>query len=485
MTSPDEKEVSLPTDRQARLTIGQQIGRYEIQRLLAVGGMGEVYLARDMRLARRRVALKILLPQFDEQKLQRFEQEARAAASLNHGNIATVYDAGEADGYHFIATEFIEGETLDGYRSTKGRMPPQQAIVVAIQMAEALEAAHKEGIVHRDIKPGNVMLLQDGKVKVVDFGIAKLNQPQAHPAIKTEPGMTVGTPSYMSPEQVRGLEIDSRTDIFSFGIVIYELVTDRRLFIGTYAEIFAAILNTEATSIFQYAPEAPDELQEIIERTLRKDRDERYQNFGEVLVDLRELKRRQETRTEPALPLPEDPNGEAKRSLKAWLVAIAMLVSLALIAVSIWIFRLPSRLVPAAPSLQELSANANESTPKTSLPSNKRELLPPIERSRAELTSETRAANRQSSGSSDRDARNNKAGFMKLLNYAERLNVEESEPAHSACQKYQQAYKALPYEYEKIVDKNLIRNANYNFLDGKYIIAARQFRRAFRNIRTP
>src|SRR5947209_1120662 len=223
---------SLLADEPVALQAGQQFGAYEIVVPIGRGGMGEVYLAADRRLGRK-VALKLLPTSFTQNadRLRRFEQEARAASALNHPNILTIYEIGEVAGAHFIATEFIEGETLRQY--LRGAQPDvSEALRITIQIADALAAAHKAGIIHRDIKPENVMLRPDGYVKVLDFGLAKLSEPQLTyqsdgeaptlGLVNTNPGMVMGTVNYMSPEQARGQEVDARTDIFSLGVVLYE-----------------------------------------------------------------------------------------------------------------------------------------------------------------------------------------------------------------------------------------------------------------------
>src|ERR1051325_116557 len=250
--------------------IPDTISHYRIIKKLGAGGMGEVYLAEDTRLGRR-VALKILSPEFtsDEERLRRFEQEARAASALNHPNIITIYEVGLDKDTHFIATEFIEGETLRRRLSTS-KMNLRDALEAAIQVAGALDAAHRAGIVHRDIKPENIMLRPDGYAKVLDFGIVKLTEKfteqqsnysaNAENAtvllVNTDANMVMGSPSYMSPEQARGLKVDSRTDIFSLGVVIYEMVARCLPFKGVDTiEILASILSDkEPLPIARYAP---------------------------------------------------------------------------------------------------------------------------------------------------------------------------------------------------------------------------------------
>ncbi|MFL6215546.1 MAG: protein kinase domain-containing protein [Blastocatellia bacterium] len=277
--------------------------RYRILDKLGAGGMGEVYLAEDTRL-HRRVALKFLPTQFtsDATRVRRFEKEARAASALNHPNILTIHEIGEADGAHFIATEFVEGSTLRR-RLSLGPLSLMDSLEIAIQVAAALQAAHTIGIIHRDIKPENLMLRHDGYVKVLDFGLAKFIE---HPtleeslptqaATQTEPGLAMGTTPYMSPEQTRGLKVDARTDIWSLGVVLYEMITGHLPFTGeTRTDIMAAILKSEPTPLATYAPHAPAEMRRIISRMLIKDCDQRYQSVNDLLVDLRALKRAQES----------------------------------------------------------------------------------------------------------------------------------------------------------------------------------------------
>lgn len=283
---------------------GQSFGPYKIKARIGVGGMGEVYLAQDSRLERR-VALKMLPDYFtrDDERVRRFQQEARAASALNHPNILTIYEIGQLDSRHFIATEFIEGETLR-QRMTKTQMKISEVLDVATQVAWALSAAHQAGIAHRDIKPGNIMLRPDGVVKVLDFGLAKLTEQkgddlEAATLVNTKQGIVMGTAHYMSPEQARGLKVDARSDIFSLGVVLYEMLTGRVPFAGqTMTDVLASILMREPPSLSQSAPETPDELQRIVHNALRKDKDERYKTAGELLIDLKALKQRLEFEVE-------------------------------------------------------------------------------------------------------------------------------------------------------------------------------------------
>ncbi len=288
---------------------GKAFGHYQVESLIGIGGMGEVYLARDEVLGRK-VALKLLPAHLtaDETQLSRFKTEARTASALNHPNILTVYEIGAVDGRQFIATEFIEGVTVRTALAS-GRIDLLDALDIAVQVASALAAAHESGVVHRDIKPENIMWRPDGYVKVLDFGIAKLTeQSLADPTgtginatLKTEPGIFLGTASYTSPEQARGQEADARSDIWSLGVVLYEMVSGKAPFAGeTPSDSIAEILKTEPPVLGSVVPEVPLELQNIVQKALRKDAAERYQTTGEMLSDLRDLKGDLEAGNHPA-----------------------------------------------------------------------------------------------------------------------------------------------------------------------------------------
>lgn len=289
----------------------KKIGRYEICSQLGAGGMGEVYLANDTKLDRK-VALKILPTDVVEAKsgdrVRRFVQEAKAASALNHPNILTIYEIDEIDSEQFIATEFIDGETLRE-RIRFSPFKPADAIEVAIQVASALAATHSVGIIHRDIKPDNIMLRRDGIVKVLDFGLAKLTRERqttetdslapTQNFINTGYGVVLGTAHYMSPEQARGFEVDHRSDIWSLGCVIYEMVAGRQPFHGqTTIDVMSGIVDREPESLLNHLPDGPRELERIVSRTLRKDREERYQNVQDLLIDLKDLKRHIESQSQ-------------------------------------------------------------------------------------------------------------------------------------------------------------------------------------------
>jgi len=337
---------------QVHSLVGQMIGHYKISKLLGSGGMGEVYLATDV-IASRKAALKLLPFRFtgDTGRLKRFQQEARAVVGLNHPNIVTVYEIGEDHSAHYIASELIEGETLRE-RLMRGPMQLSEALEIAIQVTSALVAAHKAGVVHRDIKPENVMLRPDGYAKVLDFGIAKLAEqelPVTTPkdeallSIETNLGSIVGTARYMSPEQARGAPIDTRTDIWSLGVVLYEMVTGHAPFVGDLPkEVVSTILEKEPPPLTRYVARAPVELQQIVSKTLRKDRAQRYHSAHELLHALKELRQKLEFKLQrAAAPL--------------WLrwvqspVALVLMLLAAILALALsfdWHRKLPTTLPP-------------------------------------------------------------------------------------------------------------------------------------------
>jgi serine/threonine protein kinase/Tfp pilus assembly protein PilF len=287
------------------LATGEALGHYVVQERLGKGGMGEVYLCRDKSL-NRDVAIKILLPEFtrDPDRVKRFQLEAKSASALNHPNIITIHEIGESEDLRFIATEFVKGRTLT--ECLKHENLSLTAVVkIAQQIASALNAAHEAGIVHRDIKPDNVMIRDDGIVKVLDFGLAKLAESPAsraeHATLlrlisvdsaspRTSPGMIMGTPDYMSPEQARGKTVDAQTDIFSFGVVLYQMLTGIRPFSGeTISDVIAAVLTEEPQPVSEIVSGIPPELEEIVARSLKKEKNERYRTSRELLNDLTDL----------------------------------------------------------------------------------------------------------------------------------------------------------------------------------------------------
>jgi Tol biopolymer transport system component/predicted Ser/Thr protein kinase len=327
--------------QQPQSLIGQQIGSYQMVSLLGAGGMGVVYQARDTRL-RRPVAIKVLPADkvTDPERKRRFIQEARAASALNHPNIIAIYDIGTESGVDFIVMEYVVGKTLDQLIGRKG-MRLSEALKLAVQMADALAKAHSAGIVHRDLKPTNVMVTEDGLVKVLDFGLAKLTELSGSAAAatltlehRTEEGTIVGTVSYMSPEQAEGKRVDVRSDIFSFGSVLYEMVTGQKAFQGdTKMSTLAAIMNQEPKPVSQLVPGIPHDLEKIVQRCLRKDRERRWQNMSDLKVALQELKEESDSGKLVAAP--------ATRRTGPWRLIwiVAPLALLAAVAVAVWFNR--------------------------------------------------------------------------------------------------------------------------------------------------
>jgi serine/threonine protein kinase len=279
-------------------SIGQSIGPYKVLSKIGRGGMGEVYLSEDSRLGRK-VALKVLPAEFtrDAERVRRFEQEARTASALNHPNIVTIHEIGHIESTHYIVTEFVEGETLR-QQVAKGKLGIARGLDVAVQVANALSAAHAAGIVHRDIKPENIMVRPDGLVKVLDFGLAKLterrhsifdaNAPTINVSL-TEPGQVMGTPHYMSPEQARGLDVDGRSDIFSLSAVLYEMIAGRAPFDGeTPTDVIIAVVQQEPAPLSQYDPQVPPDLEKIVSKALSKNPAQRYSS-PQFVDDLKRL----------------------------------------------------------------------------------------------------------------------------------------------------------------------------------------------------
>ncbi len=281
------------------LVAGKLIGRYQIVALLGSGGMGEVYLAKDSQFPRH-VALKVLKKTDDQDRLQRFRQEARAASALNHPNILSVYEFGQYEDFHFIVTEFVKGKTLRRTLSER-RLPLQEVVEIAIQVGKALIVAHEAGVVHRDIKPENIMVLPDGYIKVLDFGLAKLTIPDelfsenlqesTVSVIQTKPGLIIGTVNYMSPEQIRGQKVDSRSDVWSLGVVLFEILVGHRPFAGeSVSDVIAAILERPIPSLSDISSEISPELENIIAKSLAKNTENRYQSAKDFTNDLQVFK---------------------------------------------------------------------------------------------------------------------------------------------------------------------------------------------------
>jgi serine/threonine protein kinase len=349
--------------------IGSSVSHYRVLEKLGAGGMGVVYAAED-EVLRRQVALKFLPEDLtsNQRALDRFLREARAAAALNHPHICTIYEVGQHGGRHFIVMERLEGKTLKHYIAGRA-LPKEELAELAVQIADALDAAHAKGIIHRDIKPANIFVTPGGQAKVLDFGLAKLLLHEARSSANgqtieagtmegelTEVGTTMGTAAYMSPEQVRGEELDCRTDVFSFGVVLYEMATGRQAFWAqTTALMYEAVLNRVPTSPTHINPEVPSRLEEIIEKALEKDRELRYQSAGELRADIKRLKRDMESAQLRATTASGAPQRTRwLRSKRALVVSALALFGLAAGLVLWW--RQPVR---QARMLQQRSVTAN------------------------------------------------------------------------------------------------------------------------------
>ncbi len=331
------------------MQIGQPFGSYLVLAKIGEGGMGEVYRARDTRLGRD-VALKILAAAYsqDRDRIRRFRQEAMAASALNHPGILTIHEAGDANGCQFIATEFVDGETVRQMLNKRVRLPLNEALGIAVQVAAALAAAHRAGIVHRDIKPENVMVRPDGYVKVLDFGIAKLTQRADETAdpdqvtrtlSQTRDGVIIGTVPYMSPEQARGTTVDARSDIWSLGCLLYEMLAGRSPFAGpTATDVLVGILEKEPAPLTGPPLSIPAECDWITAKTLRKNADERYQKSEDFVSDVRRLQEKLRLDSHQGRALP--PLREARRSLRSGAAVLAaLLIASGIGAVWYWLPR--------------------------------------------------------------------------------------------------------------------------------------------------
>ena len=349
--------------------LNQQIGRYTILRQLGAGGMGEVYLAQDTSL-NRKVAIKVLPDELvpDEQARKRLMREARAAATLDHSNICSIYEVGDVDGRSYIAMQYVDGDTLDT-RMKKTPLTLSETLSIANEVADALSEAHAHGIIHRDIKPGNIIINARGQAKVMDFGLAKpmpraLDSVAETQSMLTAPGTVLGTLPYMSPEQVRGEEVDGRSDIFSIGTMLYEMVSGKQPFVSSSAAATAsAILTHEPLPLIRFTPDLPDELQRIVRKCLEKDRKQRYQSVRDLTIDLENIRRQYESsRSQRSFPTasttPLSPQVIRPRFFQSWRVVFSAFAIIGLIGAALFYFfvfhRRPAQAPPAIQSLAVL-----------------------------------------------------------------------------------------------------------------------------------
>ena len=359
--------------------IGKTVSHYKITGKLGSGGMGEVYEAEDTEL-RRKVALKVLPEELasDPERLERFKREARAVAALNHPNIVTLHSVEEADGHHFLTMELVEGESLDA-AIPDGGFDLDRIFELAVPVADALAAAHDKGVVHRDLKPANVMVGSDGRVKIVDFGLAKLWEAELgteETALETEgltkEGVAMGTAPYMSPEQLQGVEVDHRSDLFSLGILLFEMTTGRRPFKGKSSiELASSILKDSPDSVTDVREGVPRHLGRIIKRCLEKDPELRYQSAKDVRNELTGLEEEVRSGEVPlstgAMPVTQVPAESAAHSVQekpsgrpGWLIPAAI-VAVAVIALLFWVMRGKDA---AAPESQPVATEAVVAEPE-------------------------------------------------------------------------------------------------------------------------